>query len=226
MQVDSNVQDDDFGSPMETAPLLDRKKDTATVEPHSADSVEPAEDLESGFEDDQDAIPEISDCASCCHMFFVSLRTIGCVSLICLATSQVLLIMGRSDFLKNILRIDIIVFSLIFILVEIDGPAWLMKRITGVKHFVMRGYLYTYFGLVGMEESATAIENETYYQLHEQLTGTVASMFIQISSWALIVLGALYILLGLCCMEGVSKRLREKYKEKRKRWNGRGRREQ
>lgn len=205
----------------ESTPLLAREKNKAKAAPQSVEDKRQGPDLEAGLEQDDDAA---GDCILCCHMFFVALRTCTILSLVCMATSQILLITGlRNDTLKTILRADIMIFCLLFILVEVDGPAWLMKRFSGVKNFVMRGFLYTYFGLTGMEESAKALEREAYHHLHEQLAGTVASLFIQISSWALMVLGAMYLILGFCCLQGVSDRLRNEHREKRRQRKNRGR---
>eukprot|EP00566_Odontella_aurita_P026436 CAMPEP_0113598446 /NCGR_PEP_ID=MMETSP0015_2-20120614/41594_1 /TAXON_ID=2838 /ORGANISM="Odontella" /LENGTH=172 /DNA_ID=CAMNT_0000506469 /DNA_START=101 /DNA_END=616 /DNA_ORIENTATION=- /assembly_acc=CAM_ASM_000160 len=123
----------------ESTPLLAKEKSKeGKAAPQSLESKKKGSDLEAGLKD-EDAKDD-NECATCCHMFFVVLRTCTIVALLCMATSQILLIVGlKDDVLKNSLRVDVIIFCLAFIIVEVDGPAWLVKRFSGVKNWIMRG---------------------------------------------------------------------------------------
>lgn len=104
------------------------------------------------------------------------------------------------------LKVYIMIFSLIFIIVEIDHPFFtFIQGAAFLQNYSSRGFLYSFFGLIVYSETAgDLLANSGNID-----TGT--SMF-DISWWAvsncvaafsMISLGVLYFLLGLFCLQRV-----------------------
>jgi len=154
----------------------------------------------------------------CLIRFFLLIQTYALVTNLILLVSQVSTIfivpITKDDWAYIGLKIYMSILALIFIVIEIDRPSTPFFKNAGfLKAFLSRGYLYTFCGLICAEE----IVNEKAYNVMENAQdaskwlSTVFevswfSLLNLIASWALVVLGIIYILMGICCLQGVKNR--------------------
>uniref|UniRef100_A0A7S1ZNF7 Uncharacterized protein n=1 Tax=Trieres chinensis TaxID=1514140 RepID=A0A7S1ZNF7_TRICV len=160
--------------------------------------------FEGGEDEDED---EEFHFATSCHMFFVTVSAVTMLSLASMAISQLLLFLTQNDFLPQLLRIYIFIFSSLFVFMELEWPVWLVRNIAGTSNWILRGMIYSFMGLVGMEQSTAVLAKEPFHQLF-------VSLFIRISSWALVVMGGIYFVMGVLCMKGLRDKVRDEYREK------------
>ena len=115
-------------------------------------------------------------------------------------------------------RLYLSIFCLIFILVESRIPF-----LNGViQNWILRGFLYSFFGLIGMEQDL-AIRVEEISAGSASVLGPdfltlFAMLFINITAWTMISVGILYTFLGVVCLQGLSERLEKDYREKVSEW--------
>ena len=103
----------------------------------------------------------------------------------------------------NLLRCYLAIFSFIFLLTEITA------RITSsfLQNWIYRGFLYTFLGVVGLEQRAAMILNGSLDSekplTFDNISWSVewTSFFILISSWWMIGVGCLYFLFGIFCLQ-------------------------
>ena len=91
-----------------------------------------------------------------------------------------------------------------------------------IQNWISRGFLYTFLGVVQIEQYTAMILNgsldsEKSIRFH-MLTWTVewTSVFIQISSWWMIGTGCLYFVLGVFCLQSVTDSRRKEYQTRLK----------
>lgn len=156
-----------------------------------------------------------------CHMFFVAISTLSIAVLACMSVSQIILLSKKKvPFLQFSLRLYILIFCLVFILVELDWPPGIMKSLP-TNNWLMRGWLYSFLGLVGMEEAFAVLVSES--SSSNILASDLVSIFIQVSSWGMVSIGTLYFGLGLLCMRGLKEKVRTDYyasKDRHRRQSG------
>jgi len=105
--------------------------------------------------------------------------------------------------IQYVLRCYLSVFSLLILLAEIEF-SWTIKRIPIFNNWIHRGLFYSFFGLVGVEESvAIDLDGES-----------IPATFIHVSSWMMVASGVIYFVLGIFCMNKVRDRCVASYEEK------------
>lgn len=111
------------------------------------------------------------------------------------------------------LRIYVTLFCCLFIMTEL-GTSFVHKTLPLLQHYSSRGFLYSFLGLICADEAYSERIKET---LSLSANGTTniqhigwASIFMEVSSWFMLGIGIVYMLLGMCCC----KRLRDHYKQK------------
>mmetsp|Transcript_14902 Transcript_14902/g.41279 ORF Transcript_14902/g.41279 Transcript_14902/m.41279 type:complete len:285 (-) Transcript_14902:432-1286(-) len=126
-------------------------------------------------------------------LFVVSVRTLGVVAFI--------------------LKVHIIIFCLLFVAVETSLPLSFLTNSGFLQNYFSRGFLYSFVGLSCVEEAYS--EHMSDILSHSQYSSKTAwlEIFIDVSAWAIIALGAMYVLLGICCLKGVRDRMRAEHKE-------------
>lgn len=159
---------------------------------------------------------------TCCHRIFNLITFIAVVTLICLLLTQALplfFVKGVSV-LQYTLRCYVSIFCLIFILTELDAPLNFLRSSKSLQNWISRGFLYSFVGLIGAEESLAVRVQDVLQQHPEmgagafQLNVSWLAVFIQVSSWVMVGVGGAYFLLGICCMKGVRDRTRRDYQER------------
>mmetsp|Transcript_5794 Transcript_5794/g.16334 ORF Transcript_5794/g.16334 Transcript_5794/m.16334 type:complete len:244 (+) Transcript_5794:185-916(+) len=144
-----------------------------------------------------------------CFVFFASITTVAIIVLACMSASQIILLSKKHlPFLQFSLRLYILVFCLIFMLVELDWPPQIMRNLP-TNNWLMRGWMYSFLGLVGMEEAFAVLVSDS--STSNILGSDLISIFVQISSWGMVAIGVLYFALGLLCMRSLKEKVRKDY---------------
>ena len=91
-----------------------------------------------------------------------------------------------------------------------------------IQNWILRGFLYSFIGLIGMEQDL-AIRVEEISAGSASVLGPdfltlFAMLFINITAWTIIGVGILYMLLGIVCMQGLYDRLEKEHREKVSEW--------
>lgn len=117
-------------------------------------------------------------------------------------------------------RIYIIIFCIFFILVESRIP--FLKRFTSLN-WILRGFLYSFIGVIGIEQDL-AIKVEDYASsskssiLGPDYITMFATLFMSLTTWLMISMGILYMVLGLTCMQRVYGKMENEHREKVLEW--------
>jgi hypothetical protein len=111
------------------------------------------------------------------------------------------------------LRFYVTLFCCLFIMTEL-GTSFVHQTLPLLQHYSSRGFLYSFLGLICADEAYSERIKET---LSLSSNGTTniqhigwASIFMEVSSWFMLGIGIVYMLLGMCCC----KRVRDHYKQK------------
>ncbi|KAL3759969.1 hypothetical protein ACHAWU_000592 [Discostella pseudostelligera] len=159
---------------------------------------------------------------SVCHLIFDVVRysaIISCFMMFLTQTIPLIIFIDESTWLQIAVRLYLAIFCLIFILVEFRTP--LFNGI--VQNWILRGFLYSFIGLIGMEQDlAIRVEEisagSTSSVLGPDFLTLFAMLFINITAWTIISVGILYILLGVFCLQGLYERLEKDHREKVSEW--------
>lgn len=113
--------------------------------------------------------------------------------------------------IQYVLRFYVVLLSLIVVLNELEFTAFV--RESGIlKHWMSRGLLYGFVGLLGLEQMDTASSR------NQDRQGFQPSMtFVEGVAWVMIGCGILYFAMGACCLHIVLNRLRSDYQERMQR---------
>ena len=142
-------------------------------------------------------------------MFFASITTLSIIVLACMSISQIILLSKKHlPFLQFSLRLYILIFCLVFLLVELDWPPQIMRNLP-TSNWLMRGWIYSFLGLVGMEEAFAVLVSDS--STSNILGSDLISIFVQLSSWGMVVIGVLYFVLGLLFMRSLKEKVRKDY---------------
>jgi hypothetical protein len=79
---------------------------------------------------------------------------------------------------------------------------------------ICEGFLYSFLGLSCLEEAYSERVNDMVAHAKDQFHVSWFSLFMQISSWMMVGLGAIYMLLGVCCMKNLRDRMVKDYRER------------
>lgn len=116
--------------------------------------------------------------------------------------------------IQHILRVYVLVFCTMFLLAELQFDQFL-KLVPPMKNWIYRGFLYSFVGIIGIEESYAALAEE--YPRKPSFQEEMVSLFLRITSYAMFAVGLLYIAMGLLCLKGVWEKLKDSYNEQVKR---------
>jgi hypothetical protein len=113
--------------------------------------------------------------------------------------------------IQYFLRFYVVLLSLIVVLNELEWTTFV--RESGVlKHWVSRGLLYGFIGLLGLEQMDTSSSR------NEDRQAFKASMtFLEGVAWVMVGCGILYFVMGACCLHIILGRLRSDYQERMQR---------
>lgn len=110
------------------------------------------------------------------------------------------------DGIELMLKIFLSSFSVLIILNELEW--WPALRDSPLfKNFITRGYFYVFLGLVSTEENN--IKPSKGSVVSNLPVDYTAALFIETASWAMVAIGILYFLSGLCCGQYYINKVRE-----------------
>ena len=163
-----------------------------------------------------EAKPHVPGQNPCLYLFHV-LEGVAVATTLCLMATQILplFLVPAKDIVEKIgvlslaLKVYISFFLLIFVITELDLPVPLVTSSPLLQNYASRGVLYSFIGLICVEESYSERVKDLVAHGKDEFHIGWASIFMQISSWLMLVFGLVYLLLGICCM----KRLRDRMKE-------------
>jgi len=109
------------------------------------------------------------------------------------------------------LKTYLCIFAIIFLVLEIDHPSIpFLRKASFLKTYASRGFLYTFFGLICFEEAYSEKAHKALQNTDERLVTVFnVSWFALvnlIAAGALMSLGILYVLMGICCLQRVRNR--------------------
>lgn len=135
--------------------------------------------------------------------------------------------------LQYFVRVYLILFCISFTLLESRIP--LLKRLTFPAHdnWILRGFMYTFIGIIGMEQDvAIKVEDITTGSssgssniLGPDYTNLFASLLVAITTWIMVGVGVLYMILGVMCLQQWYERLEKEYQTKVEEWKRKKKRE-
>eukprot|EP00568_Trieres_chinensis_P000269 CAMPEP_0183308508 /NCGR_PEP_ID=MMETSP0160_2-20130417/22296_1 /TAXON_ID=2839 ORGANISM="Odontella Sinensis, Strain Grunow 1884" /NCGR_SAMPLE_ID=MMETSP0160_2 /ASSEMBLY_ACC=CAM_ASM_000250 /LENGTH=205 /DNA_ID=CAMNT_0025472361 /DNA_START=91 /DNA_END=708 /DNA_ORIENTATION=- len=139
-------------------------------------------------------------------IFFVFIGFLAVLANLAMFVSQILpfiLIGGKMQILDGLLRAFMLVFSIIFLLCEIEIP-FMTTNIVSMQDWVTRGIMYVFLGLVTAQEQkgiqvVTVVKGKKKFHMSAQAT----LLFIKISAWAMVAIGVVYFLMGICRLKKV-----------------------
>ena len=144
-----------------------------------------------------------------CFVFFAGITTLSAIVLAFMSASQIILLLKKHlPPLQFSLRLYILIFCLIFIFVELDWPPRIMRNLS-TNNWLMRGWIYSFLGLVGMEEAFAVLVSDS--STNNILGSDLISIFIQLASWGMVLIGVLYFALGILCMRSLKEKVRKDY---------------
>jgi len=112
-----------------------------------------------------------------------------------------------------VLKFYISIFCAVFILVELDAAIPFLKDSKILQNYFSRGFVYSFLGVSALEEAYSERVQDTIGHQSDEFHVAWLGVFMQVTSWMMFSVGALYMLLSLCCM----KKLRDKLQQNDKR---------
>lgn len=108
-------------------------------------------------------------------------------------------------------------FYFIFILIESR-----VLRGLAYSNWILRGFVYSFIGLIGLEQDlAKKVEDiaaGTTSVFGPDIGTLFAMLFVSITTWIIIGVGALYAVLGLLCLQRWNERMEKDHTEKVNEW--------
>jgi hypothetical protein len=125
-------------------------------------------------------------------LFFLPVHELGVVSLL--------------------LKVYISLFCLLFIMLEWDFPMSFLKKSRFLQTYFSRGFLYSFLGLTCFEQAYSERVKDMVAHAKDQFHVAWISLFMQVSSWMMLVLGVVYMFLGLCCLKKVRDKMKQEHR--------------
>jgi hypothetical protein len=116
-------------------------------------------------------------------------------------------------FLSLALKVYISLFCITFALVESNLPIPFIRTSELLQAFISRGFIYSFLGLICVEEAYSERVRDIISHGKDEFHVGWLAIFMQISSWCMLAVGALYMLLGVFCLRGVRDRMHRKEQE-------------
>jgi hypothetical protein len=149
---------------------------------------------------------------------FYFIEGFGVITSLCLLATQILplffLTMKQIGVLEMVQKVYVTLFCLLFLLVECDVPVAFLKDASFLQTYFSRGFLYSFLGLSCLEEAYSERIKDMLVHSKDQFHVSWISLFMQVSSWMMLALGILYMLLGMCCLKLLRDKLKDQDKEK------------
>jgi hypothetical protein len=148
---------------------------------------------------------------SLCYKVFIFIGVVAILVAALMVVVQITSLAVLDGFvIQYILRCYLIVLSVMFILAEIPVETFLTCAPV-FKNWVHRGFLYTFVGVVGFEESyAILAQDDAHFQGDWEHW---IALLLSITSVSMFCIGVIYMNMGLCCMNRLWDILQDDYQE-------------
>jgi len=157
-----------------------------------------------------------------CLLWFYFIEIVAVLASLCLFTTQLIPIIiayPQVGFLWFALRVYVACLCIVFILVELQVPLPFLQNNTAFQEYISRGFLYSFVGLVGMEQAYSARIEDVVKHASTKLHIGWTPLFMQISSWTMVVVGYIYVVMGVFCMKQLRNNLQENYQQRMDEYN-------
>lgn len=151
----------------------------------------------------------------CFHL----LEGVTIVGALCLLVTQVLplLLVPSSEIIERIgflsLALKIYLSLFCFLIIGTEFNVAFVQRSPLLSTFSSRGFLYSFLGLICVEEAYSERVKDLIAHGREEFHVGWQAIFMQISSWFMLAVGCMYMLLGVCCMKRHRDRMEAREKE-------------
>jgi hypothetical protein len=134
--------------------------------------------------------------------FFSLVSALAAVASVVLLLSQLASVLVFSDLglIQTLLRAYVAVFCVLFLLAEMRVELFL-DRAASFQSWFQRGFLYTWVGVMGVEESVAALGQA--YPKYPGVSNVAISTLLRASSFAVFGVGVLYMLMSVFCLRSV-----------------------
>jgi hypothetical protein len=164
---------------------------------------------------------------------FHLLQGVAVIAALCLLVTQAIPITLNTStsypvpitFLSLALKVYISLFCITFVLVESNLPIPFIRTSELLQAFISRGFIYSFLGLICVEEAYSERVRDIVSHGKDEFHVGWLAIFMQISSWFMLGVGAFYMLLGVFCLRGLRDRMHreeqeewKKYREDLKKW--------
>lgn len=150
-----------------------------------------------------------------CLWLFHLLQGVAALTSVFLLISQVLPFMMGSNVgvLSAILKIYVMLICLAFVVVEAELPVPIMRKSMLLTAFFSRGFIYSFIALVCTTEAYSERVDDQIAHSSQRFYIGWSPIFMQVSSWMMFAIGAVYMMLGMCCLRGWRDKMKQKEKD-------------
>lgn len=118
-------------------------------------------------------------------------------------------IMG-GNFIQSVLRVYILAFCIMFMFAELQFE-FLFKVVPPMRNWIYRGFLYSFVGVVGVEEAFATLAEE--YPRIPTVKDKATSVFVKVSAVGMFCVGVIYIAMGILCLKSVYEKVKASYND-------------
>eukprot|EP00544_Gedaniella_sp_CCMP2646_P004728 CAMPEP_0202481106 /NCGR_PEP_ID=MMETSP1361-20130828/831_1 /ASSEMBLY_ACC=CAM_ASM_000849 /TAXON_ID=210615 /ORGANISM="Staurosira complex sp., Strain CCMP2646" /LENGTH=279 /DNA_ID=CAMNT_0049108599 /DNA_START=97 /DNA_END=936 /DNA_ORIENTATION=+ len=159
----------------------------------------------------------------CCLHIFIFIEIVAILASLNLLITEIIPIIiappSKIGYLSLALRCYLSCFCLVFISVELEIPVPFIKDSQIFNNWISRGFLYSFVGLIGMEEAYSSRVEDLVGNANDKFHVAWVPMFMQITSWIMFAVGCCYMVLGICCLRRLRDKLRDSFHERVKEYN-------
>jgi hypothetical protein len=159
----------------------------------------------------------------CCLHVFIFIEIVAILASLNLLITEIIPIIiappSKIGYLSLALRCYLSCFCLVFISVELEIPVPFIKDSKIFNNWISRGFLYSFVGLIGMEEAYSSRVEDLVGNANDKFHVAWVPMFMQITSWVMFAVGCCYMLLGICCLWRLRDKLRDSFQERLEEYN-------
>lgn len=178
---------------------------------------EEEEEDDEEFSDEEHPEELVRPMRNCCHSFFIFIQIFAIIANLCMISIEIVpMYVGTLKRLDIILRCYFAFFCTFFILAEFE----LFQ--SSLNNWMLRGFLYTFLGMVSKEQHVAMLANETLIAPKQYWNDVKwPSIFVEVTSWSFMGIGCLYFLLGVFCLKALRDRFRNKFQTRMRVYKGR-----
>lgn len=161
-------------------------------------------------------IQENEPVGPCCYNCFKYFHMITALVPAFMMVAQIvawIIFATSTDYMEMILRSYVIVFCILFIQAELRiGVQSGIITTSPLNNWMYRGFIYTFVGIIGTEMSLAALGH--FYPELPGFEGMIVSIILKSSSYAMIGLGVLYIVMSVLCLQKVFQGAEQAHQER------------